>query len=198
MVHLLLKYPNIITNLSFIHISTLPLEFRAGSEKNNNLDTIQQSRNNRDGNQVNIFNVIENSARTDNFLAARVRNKINDLATWRMHTNSEKLTFESVEASQLSIDKVSKFSLRPCEFRKAFPQIREFYCFHEYVGRLTEEKMKNYICSNINSSYFIDGIMNNIKVREEALPEVMAYLDNKIGIKTLYIPSNVLKKLALK
>ena len=96
MVHLLLKYPEIITNLSFIHISTLPLEFSAGTEKNKNLDTIQQSRNNRDGNQVNVFNVIEDSARTDNFVAARVRNKINDLATWRMHTNSEKLTFEIV------------------------------------------------------------------------------------------------------
>ena len=33
MVHLLLKYPEIITNLVFIFISTLPLEFRAGTAK---------------------------------------------------------------------------------------------------------------------------------------------------------------------
>jgi hypothetical protein len=64
--------------------------------------------------------------------------------------------------------------------------MRGFYCFHEYVVRVTEEKMKNYICSNINSSYFIDGLMNHIKVREEALPEFMAYLDNKIGIPYIF------------
>ena len=33
MVDLLLQYPEIMTNLNFIHISTLPLEFRAGTEK---------------------------------------------------------------------------------------------------------------------------------------------------------------------
>ena len=40
MVHLLLQYPETITNLSFIHVSTLPLEFCAGSEKREKSDTI--------------------------------------------------------------------------------------------------------------------------------------------------------------
>lgn len=41
----------------------------------------------------------------------------------------EHLTFDSVDACHLTVDMVSKFSLRSCEFWKAFPQMRQFYRF---------------------------------------------------------------------
>ena len=62
MVHLLLRYPETIINLSFIHVSTLPLEFRAGSEKRGVTDKIpvqQRNRDQRDGRQANVFDAIQ-------------------------------------------------------------------------------------------------------------------------------------------
>ena len=46
MVNLLLKYPETITNLNFIYISTLPLEFRAGTEKRGPSDRLPSRRSN--------------------------------------------------------------------------------------------------------------------------------------------------------
>ena len=68
MVDLLLQYPEIMTNLNFIHISTLPLVFRAGTEKKGEYNN--HSSNN--GTQRNVHNNVEDSARIDNFAAARV------------------------------------------------------------------------------------------------------------------------------
>ena len=188
MVHLLLKYPETITNLNFIHISTLPLEFRAGTEQRGSSDSLpsrRRNRNQRDGTQVNVFNAIRDSARTDNFASARIREEIDNFPTWRKHTNSEHLTFDSVEACNLTVDMVSKFSLRPCEFRKAFPQMRQFYRFFEYSGKVKEEDLENKLSYDIKSSYFIDGLLNQIKVREEALDEVKEYLHKDIGLPNL-------------
>ena len=179
MVDLLLQYPEIMTNLNFIHVSTLPLEFRAGTEKKG-VTTMTQTNAHT---QRNVYNTVEDSARTDNFVAARVREQIPGLLGWRLHTFSERMTFESVHACRLSVDKVSKFSLRPCEFRKAFPQMREYYRFHEYVGVCTEEKMLKCVCADIRKTYFIDGLMNQVKVRKEALDEVIEYLQNEVQIQ---------------
>ena len=185
MVHLLLKYPETITNLTFIHVSTLPLEFRAGAEKREKSDSLPLRRENinqQDGNQVNIFNAIQDSARTDNFTSNRIRNSIEHLPQWRKHTDSEILTFESVETSHLTVDKVSKFSLRPCELRKAFPQMREFFRFFEYTGKIKEEDMEKHVLVDMRCTDFIDGLLNQVKAREEALSEIRTYLQVEIGM----------------
>ena len=183
MVHLLLRYPETITNLSFIHVSTLPLEFRAGSEKREKTDRIpvhRRNRNQRDGRQVNVFNAIQDGAFTDTFISNRNRNSIENLPQWRKHTDSERLTFESIEACHLTVDKVSKFSLRPCELRKAFPQMREFFRFFEYVEKIKEEDLEKHLSVDMNCTLFIDGLLNQVKVREEALLEIRTYLQNEI------------------
>ena len=186
MVHLLLKYPETITNLTFIHISTLPLEFRAGAEKREKSDSLplrQRNQNQQDGNQVNVFNAIQDSAITDPFISNTIRNSIEHLSEWRKHTNSERLTFESIEASHLTVDKVSKFSLRPCELRKAFPQMRQFFRFSEYVGEVKEKDLVDkHILVDIKSTHFIDGLLNQVKARKEALSEIRSYLHDEIGI----------------
>lgn len=104
MVHLLLKYPEILMSLKFIHISTLPLEFRAGTEKKEKLNIGR-----RDGTHTNAHNMIDDSARTDNSIAAKNRVLIQDMPQWRKHTYSERLTFQSVYDSSLFVDKVSFF-----------------------------------------------------------------------------------------
>ena len=133
----------------------LPLEFRAGTKKKGD-----NSGNN--GTQRNVHNTVDDSARTDNFVAGRVRGEIVGLLVWRLHIESESMMFESVDAFSLSVDKVSKFSLRQCELRKAFSQMREFYRFYEYVGKCKEENMLSCICVDVKKTYFIDGLMNQL------------------------------------
>ena len=112
MVHVLLKYPEIHTNLKFIHVSTLPLEFRAGTAKKEKSNMLRTDRT-----QNNVFNTIFDSAYTDNFITAKNCDLIEGLPQWRNNTYSERLTFQSVDESSLNVNKVFKFSLRPCELR---------------------------------------------------------------------------------
>ena len=81
----------------------------------------------RDGTENNVHNAIDDSAKTDSFISARTRERMHGLATWRFHTVSDGLTFQSVSECSLNVDKVSQFSLRPYELRKSFPQTRDFY-----------------------------------------------------------------------
>ena len=104
MVHLILKYPDVITNLNFIDICTLPLEFRAGTAKQDKNIFLR-----RDGTENNVRNAIDDSAETDSFISARTRERMDRLATWRLHTVSERLTFQSVSECSLNVDKVSQF-----------------------------------------------------------------------------------------
>ena len=103
-----------------------------------------------------MFNAIRDSARTDNFVSARIREEIDNFPTWRKHTDSERLTFYSVDAFHFTVDMVSNFSLRPCEFRKAFPQMRQFYRFFEYSSKVKEEDLRYKLTLDIQSSYFVD------------------------------------------
>ena len=155
------------------------MEFRAGTERKDKAR--KRFEDMRKGVQDNDYNRIEDGAHRDNFESNRLRSLIPGLPEWRKHTPSECLTFESVEASNMSIDKVSLFSLRPCEFRKSFPQMRQYFRFHEYVGKIKVDQFNSLIKSDIKFSHFIDGLMNQIKVREEALPEVIKYLHDEIG-----------------
>lgn len=78
-VHLLLRYLEIITNLSFIHVSTLPLEFLTGSEKiykTYRIPIHRRNYNQRDRIQVNVFNGIQDSSYLDIFISNRIQNYI--------------------------------------------------------------------------------------------------------------------------
>ena len=92
---------------------------------------------------VNVFNAIQGGAFTGTFISNRIHNSIKSVPQWRKHTDSERLTFESIEACHLTVDKVSKFSLRHYEIRKAFPQMREFYRFLEYVKKSKKKNWRN-------------------------------------------------------
>ena len=105
--------------------------------KKGNTDIISHHRvintNQSDENQVNVFNSICDSARTDNFASAREREVIDDFPALRKHTDFEKLTLQNVEDAYPPVDKVSTFSLRPFKLRKTFPQIRQYYRFFKYI-----------------------------------------------------------------
>ena len=76
-------------------------------EKSDSLQPRQHNENQQDGNRVNVFNTIQDTAIVDLSIANIIRNAIEHLPEWRKHTNSERLIFESIEASYLTVDKVS-------------------------------------------------------------------------------------------
>ena len=67
----MLKYPEITTNLTFIYISTLPLEFRNGTERKDKAR--KRFEDMRNGVQDNDYNRIEDGAHRDNFESNRLR-----------------------------------------------------------------------------------------------------------------------------
>ena len=71
-VHLILKYLEIIINLNFIYISILLLEFRAGIEKKDKNVILSRNRT-----ENNVHNLINDSAKTNTFIAVRFHEKIN-------------------------------------------------------------------------------------------------------------------------
>ena len=101
MVHVLLKYPEIHTNLKCIHVSTLPLEFRAGTAKKEKSNMLRTDRT-----QNNVFNTIFYSAYTDNFITAKNCDLIEGLPQWINNTYSERLTFQSFKVLSFQESKI--------------------------------------------------------------------------------------------
>ena len=62
------------------------------------------------------------------------------LPVWREYTNSEYLTYESVEASYLTIQKKFKIFIAAMWIQKIISSNETFFCFHEYVERIKEQE----------------------------------------------------------
>ena len=70
--------------------------------------------------------------------------------------------------------------MRPSELCKMFLQIREFFHFFEYTGKIKEEDIEKYLLVDRWCTNFIDSLLNQIKAREEALSEIRTYLQVEI------------------
>ena len=91
--HLLLRYPEIITNLDFIKVSTMPLELRPGIPCHKE-DKIQ------DGEYI--------TTPLDNYKCNTL-----ELDEWQNFTGNQLLIMNELKLSNMSIDKVTKFGLQP-------------------------------------------------------------------------------------
>lgn len=157
MLHVMLKYPEVYSNLNFIQISTMPLELRAGIEVNNKNDNVE------DGAHIGS-------------LSNHIRHE-KDLPSWRQHTANELMLFEGLKSSNISIDKISKFSLRPPELRFLFDSIGDYYRWFEFTPkRLNGEILDEELKTNLNETIWVDCLLQQVKVRRKAFPEIMKYL----------------------
>jgi hypothetical protein len=87
MLHVMLKYPEIVTNLEFIKVTTMPLELQGGI-------AITFDDNTED--DAYICSVVESFCRVKA-----------DLDTARLQTNSQNLIVDNIKLSKISIDKVT-------------------------------------------------------------------------------------------
>jgi len=107
MVQLILKYPEVHTDMIFVNIPTRPLEYRNGTERCHKSSTVE------DGAYLEIETVI-------------IREEKN-FPEWRLHTDSQRLILNGLRQTDSSIDKITKFSVRPPELLKIFDQVGNYF-----------------------------------------------------------------------
>ena len=107
MIQYLCGYGEVFTGLVDDVIPIQPLDYRAG------LETFRNKLNIEDGaNLVSVSHSIR---------------KIMDLPKWRLHIDSELLILQGSLNTSISIDRITKFSLRPLELKFFFDQSGNYY-----------------------------------------------------------------------
>ena len=107
MMHVMLKYPEIITNLKFVKISTMQLELRGGIALSSDV-------------------VTEDGAYTCSAIESFCPTTMN-FDTGRLQTASQNLIIDDLKLSKISVDKVTQFGLRPPELRKIFTKLGNYF-----------------------------------------------------------------------
>ena len=97
MLHQILKYPEVITDLEFISIATMPLEYRSGIE-------------------LDSFVASADTAQTGS-VSNDVRSSIEDLQQWRQHTVNEMRIYEDLTKHKTSVHKNVKYHCNQCEYK---------------------------------------------------------------------------------
>ena len=165
MLHNMLMYSEVATDLNFIDISTTPLEFRHSSKiyQKNKTNNIQ------DGSEVgNVCNNVRKS---------------NTLTEWRKFTNSQLIILEEHNLSlPSSMDKISEFSVRPPELCSCFDQVGNYYRWF-YIEKTTIEKEKliKLLNANLSQSTWIDSHFRVIRIQNKAINEAIKWLDDVIS-----------------
>ena len=108
MIHVILEYIKVAKNIEFIKISTILLEFRT------RIKIEYDIQRNNDGSYL--------ITEIDSF-----RRNILKLCNWRQYKYHQTLILDDLKVSNVYIDKVTQFGLRPPEFLKIFDTLGNYY-----------------------------------------------------------------------
>ena len=160
----MLRYPEVYTDLVFISVSTLPLELRC--YKKISTDIMREEEDVQDGTFTTS-------------LSMHVRSNIRSLQTWRKVTENEGILMDDIKQSDMGYDKVTQFSLRPCELKVLIKKVGDFYRWFYVVmdEKLTVSKMQDVILGDLSKSAWVDGLQRIVKLRENAIDEVMKWIE---------------------
>ena len=106
MLHMTLKYPEVVTNLHLIKVSMMPMRFCGGIQINSGKD-------------------IEDGAYMRSAIDGFWRGL--GLETWRLYTKNQNLMLENLKLSNILVNKVTQFGLRPPELRELFRKLGNYY-----------------------------------------------------------------------
>jgi hypothetical protein len=167
----LLGYPEVFTDMNFKNVCTTPLEERAGVE--NRIDGIED------------VDFIEDTARFNNnddgldlSIPVEVLRRLNlGLVEWRQFTNSQLHIIDSCIKSHISIDTITKFSIRPPELRVIIRKVENYYrWFYLDTRKIKYKSMLELIHGDIYQSSWIDGVQRIVKLRIRAISEIKEYV----------------------
>ena len=174
MLHTMLMYSEVSTDMVFVDISTMPLELRPSVKV--------PIRNSRENNNINQSGQIQTQD------GAEVGNECHNsreelfLQDYCIFTNSQ-LLIRSEEKKQKykSLDKVTEFSIRPPELLHCFDQVGNYFRWFKIVPeRLKKEDILSLLHQDLKKSAWVDGYSRKVLLRQKALPEVMQWLESTI------------------
>ena len=169
MVQLMLGYSEVFRDMQFITIPTLPLELRCGS--------LRSPRDTKKNEGSDDYDNMEDGA--DVTIPSHEYRKSIELPTWRQHSDSELLILNNAMCSSISLDKITEFSIRPAELRILFKQPGLFFrWFYVVTKEIKEVALPLYINSDIYRTHWIDGLLRQVRVRFDALEEIVSYIDS--------------------
>lgn len=168
MLHIMLKYPEVVTDVEFCQVPTVPLELRPRIKISTDKGTDEN------GNVVRRSGIDE--FRSDTFPERH----------WRNHTEHQRMIINDVKLSGVSVDKVTQFSLRPPELLKIFDHLEGYYrWFHISPKKVATSDLDKVISDSFESSSWIDGLQRQVRVRKKALKEVKKWMDEIVVIDNI-------------
>ena len=172
MIQQILGYPEVFTDMKFIQIPTIPLKERVGFRTPSKevdasfLEEVNSCfQNNDDGIDLSIPSEV-------------LRRKILQLEPWRKHPN-ELLIIDSYYKSYISLDCVTKFSIRPPELKIIIRQVGQYYRWFKISPKeSTYASCKHLLHKDIHFSCWIDGTNHQIKIRKTAFAEIKIFISD--------------------
>ena len=157
MLHVMLRYPEVYTDLVFISISTMPLELRCTK-------------------------VIPTDSEFDDgyystSISEHIRSNKSNFQFWRKHSINETVIIDDLKQSKMGYDKITQFSLRPLELKPIINMVGHYYrWFHiDMKNKISGEEMNINLDENLKCSSWIDALQRQVKLRKTALKEVMEW-----------------------
>ena len=185
MMHLMLGYVEVVTNLDFCKVSTMPLELRAGIKIESDLVS------NEDGAYV--------TTEVDYF-----RRNALQLDAWRYHTDSQLLILDDLKLSKITIDKVTQFSLRPPELMNLFDMLGNYYrWFQISKNKIKVADLPGKLSPTVDELCWIDGLQRQIRLRRKAVCEVRECclkrtVEDAIDLQNVEDPKSIMVSLMLR
>jgi len=168
----LLGYSQVFTDLEFVDVSTVPMEDRAGFDREKKIFSFF--------NFANVPNGPNDVSATDVIAAYKIRNETLTLPEWRKISRSQELILKDLLFSPISVDKITVFGVRPPElgfvghvglYFRWF--VREKAVSHGKAEEL-HEQLVDY---DVMKTAWVDGLNCRIRVRSRAIPEILKYIN---------------------
>ena len=169
----LLGYPQVYTDLEYVDVPTVPMEDRAGFDREKPiLQYGDLAQRNNGPNDISSTDVIP---------AYKVRNEILRLCTWRKISRSQELILKDVLFSPISVDKITIFGVRPPELGFV-GHVGNYFRWFVREKAVRQDKavrfhkiMVNY---DVMETAWVDGLNCRIRVRPLAIKEILEYIND--------------------
>ena len=157
MLHVMLQYPEVYTDLAFVSISTLPLELRCYKK-------------------ITTDTQVEDGVYTTS-VSYHVRSEKDNFPRWRRHNESELIIMNDIKQSGMGYDKITQFSLRPPELKVLIDMVGHYYrwFFIDMGNKISSVDMVDALKDNIYDSIWIDGLQRQVKLRQQAIVEIIEW-----------------------
>ncbi len=176
---ILLGYPQVYTDLKFIHVPTIPLAERCAVEKDAFINKITKMRPDTNIDDFDSGHIVSQFYLRNIALT-------NKLPVWRQYSTSESLLMKDEMFNTLSTDNVTAFGLRPPELRFV-RHIKLYYKWFYFKKSDIMQKtfsqqvsiLETIITEDIIKTQWVDGSGRCIYIRPIAINEILEYIQTR-------------------